>query len=88
MKNSNSRIEQPLVPLPAFLVLRQHYDKQGGQRAQEEGGEPPKQAAAILGLSQSGIDQRESAPAHEKLCVLHFSIPFFLICFLLDKHST
>jgi hypothetical protein len=67
-------------------VLRQDYDKQGGQRAKKEGGEPPKEAAAILGLSQSGIDQRESAPADEKLSVLHFFIPFFLICFLLDKH--
>ena len=67
-------------------MLRQDYDEQGGQRAKKEGREPPKEAAAILGLSQSGIDQRESAPAHEKLGVLHFSIPFFPICLLLDKH--
>ena len=61
-------------------MLRQDYDKQGGQRAKKEGREPPKEAAAILGLSQSGIDQRESAPADEKLGVLHFCIPFFLYC--------
>lgn len=62
-------------------MLRQDYDKQGGQRAKEEGSDPPKEAAAILGLSQSGINQRESAPANEKLGVLHDCIPFFPICF-------
>jgi uncharacterized membrane protein len=86
--------KQSACVLNAILVLRQDYDKQGGQRAKKEGRKPPKEAAAIFGLSQSGVNQRESAPANEKLGVLHFCIPFFQTCFfvrqtlLANQHPT
>ncbi len=55
----------------AFLVLWKHYDEKCGQRPKEDGRDPPEEATAIFGLSQSGINQRQCAPAYKELGVLH-----------------
>ncbi len=44
-------------------------DQERGDRSEEEGYDPPQEAAASFRLSQAGIDQRKSSPADEVIRV-------------------
>jgi len=38
-------------------------EEEGGERAEEEGDKEPLEAAAVLGLSEAGVEEGEGAPA-------------------------
>src|SRR6185503_3078085 len=59
-----SRVSPRSIP-EAFAGIVHHDDAERRDRAEEQGHEEPEKAAAMLGLRQARVDQRQRAPAGE-----------------------